>query len=462
MADDFTDFLHLYADQDEATIRERWAAWANEGITEADVDEWTDTRSGSFWDIATRPGVRESARIYDLLGLEVPMSAFPLWAWGEYLDDLGESIDVFRLAATPAAGTVRFTGTDGSEVGAGTRVGVEPLTEEEEAPEYLTTDAGLISGGFVDLPVEAVEAGTAGNVAANAVTRLLVSVTGVTSITNPTPLVGGTDPQEDEPYRTRILARYTGSKNWNAEDYESWLLDQEGVGKATVIPLFAGPGTILAIVRTPEGGPVSTARLAELQVTLDPPSFETTLTAVEALPQAEINVVSTAGARPESNGHIRVGDQLVSYTSFDADSFNGAAGGTGSWPIGTLVTQSGRGGGAAPVGHVVVLKTATGLAVTISATVEHETGYSLDGGGGTIATEATIIAAILEYVRSVEPGGEIVLTQVISRIARTPGVHDVGAVLINGVAANLPIPGDPNPQVPDLDEADITLTDGSV
>ena len=74
-------FPPLYPDQDEDTIRARWQAWANEGLTVDDVDEWVDTRPGSFWYIATSPGVQEAARLYDLAGAEVPAAAMVIWSW---------------------------------------------------------------------------------------------------------------------------------------------------------------------------------------------------------------------------------------------------------------------------------------------------------------------------------------------------------------------------------------------
>lgn len=461
MADDFLDFLPLYPDEDEDAIRARWEAWANEGITTADVDQWTDTREGAFWWVMTAGGIREAARIYDLMGTEVPMSGFALWAWGEYLDDLGLPYGLDRLPATPAAGVVRFTGPAGTAIPAGTGVAVTPVDLDVDAPEYQTTVTATIGGGgTVDVPVSADADGSAGNVAIGAVSVLVTPISGVT-VSNPAPIVGGTDPEEDEAYRDRIMAAFKGQGGGNVQDYEKWARDFPGVGRATIIPLFAGPGTVLVVVMTATGDPVSQGTVDDLQRELDPPAFTTQLNGSVTLPAASIQVDSTTGARPTTGGgHIRIGDQLVSFASMDATHFLGCAGGTGTFPDNTLVTQSGRGGGVAPIGHVVVVKTAALLTVNISAIVEPESGYTLDGFGGTVALQDAIEAAITEYVERVEPGGEVVHNQVIGVITTVPGVHDVGSVTINGSAANLPVPGDPTPSSPAI--GTITLTSGSV
>lgn len=457
---DFIEFLPLYPDEDEATIRTRWEEWANEGVDPTDEDQWTDVRPGSFFYITTSPGIREAAREYDLMGTEVPMAGFPLWAWSTYLDDLGVPFQVERLAATPAGGLVRFTGAAGTLIPTGTQVSAEPIDLDAEAPEYQTTEDGIIGvGGTTELAVAATAAGAFGNVSSGAVSVLQTPIEGV-AVTNLAPIVGGTDPETDEEFRSRLLARFEGLGGGNEADYVRWMREAPGVGRATVIPLFAGPGTVLGIISTAEGDPTSAAVIDALQRDLDPPAFTTTTTNSETLPTATIEVPSTSGARPPTNGHIRIGDNLVAYTAMTATAFTGCSGGSGAFAAGTPVTQSGRGGGRAPIGHVVVIKTASSILIDIAATVELEEGFSLAEGGGTIELEEAIVESIRRYVDSVEPGGEIVRAQIIGRITAIEGVHDVGPVFINGSATNYAVPGYPSPQVPSLD--DVTLTLGAV
>ena len=267
--DNALEMLPLWPDQDEETIGERWAAWANEGLT-LDDPRWVDTRPGSFWYIATRPGVREAARLYDLAGTEMVASTMVLWSWGEFLDDIGEGYGVFRLAATPAQGEITITGTDGVGIEAGYTVATSPVDPAVEPQEYETTRFGVISGGFVTLPIEATIAGTAGNVSGGEITVPQSQVGGVASIMNDDRTVGGTDPETDEAFRERLLEVSGGQGPGSQRDYVRWARDFDGVGDAIVIPLWDGPGTVLIILITAEGQPVTDSVVEDFQEFIDP------------------------------------------------------------------------------------------------------------------------------------------------------------------------------------------------
>jgi uncharacterized phage protein gp47/JayE len=400
LTDDPIDFVPLFADQDEATIRERWVAWANEGIAEEQADQWVDTREGFFWHVVTILAIREAARIYDAMGTEVVMAGIPLWSFDTYLDDWGETRNVERLAATAATGEVTFTNTTAEviTIDVGTEVGVEPATQDADAPSFQTTEGGdvpVAGGGSLTLPIRATENGSAGNVASLAIRLVLSEVPGV-EVYNTAPTVGGTDPQDDEGLRKRVLESFEAGKSGNAADYRRWSLNYPGVGRVTVVPIWDGPGTVRVIVSTADGDPVSDDVVDGLQQALDP--------------------------------------------------------------------VPGKGAGIAPVGHIVTVSTATVMELTIAATIEFETGYSLDGAAGTTALGDAIEALVRSYVEKVEPGGEVVLSQVAGRIVAVPGVHDVGDVTIAvgagaPAAANVPVPADP-PEVPAI--AAFALTEGSV
>jgi uncharacterized phage protein gp47/JayE len=459
MADEFLrDFLPLFPEETEATIRARWNAWANEGLDPGvDVDQWTDTREGSFFWVASEPGVRETARVYDLMGTEVPASGFVLWGWGEYLDDKGEELGRPRNPGVYATGEVAVTAAAGTLIAAGSEFGVEPVDEDGDAPEFVSTEEATVpGGGTVTIPVVAKEVGPASNVAAGAITEVLTPIAGAT-VTNAEETVGGTDAETDEAYRVALLGRYEPGAAGNEADYRRWALEEPGVGRVTVIPLGLGAGTVIVVVSTAEGNPVASTVVDSLQQRLDPPAFSTVLDGAHDLPLATITVESTAGARDD--GFIRIGDELVEYTGKTATTFTGASGGTEAYADGEPVFQTGRGGGVAPVGHHVVVKTATVLNVTVAGTVEPEEGYSLDGAGGTIALQGSIEDALASYIDSVESGGEVVLAQVSGRIAGVTGVHDVGGLTLNGAAANLAVAASP-PRVPSLLAAN--LVEGSL
>lgn len=496
---DLLDFIPVFASQTEDIIYARMVTWANEGLTTSD-DRWVDTREGSiFWTLA-KPGSREIARLYDVAGTEVPASGHVLYAWGDYLDDLAGVLDIQRLAATQAQGIVRFTGAAGTLVSAGSVVSVVATDPDATVPEfsadsgstipaalaapatptgtpsisggtlgtntyfYVVTARDLIgetlpsaqrsvavvgptgsvvldwpdvagaagysvyrgtvtggpyahlanptlstytdvgtattvpsapgantTGGAIDLPVTAVDTGVDGNVAGNSITVAVTPLSGVTAINNAGATQGGTEPETDDALRTRVQQSFKPRGPGTIFDYVRWASAYDGVGRVAVIPIWAGPGTVLVIVTDADGNPVSAGTVATVQAGLDP--------------------------------------------------------------------IAGKGHGVAPIGHVVTVRTPTQFNITVSATVEFEPGYDLDGAAGATSLRAELNDAITTYINAVPSGGEVVLAQVAARIADHQGVHDVGSVLLNGAAANITISSDPS-QVPNT--TTITLTAGTL
>jgi len=378
VTEDFLDLLPLFPLDTEAVVRARWNAWANEGLTPEDVEEWVDTREGAFFFIASEPGVREAARIYDLMGTEYPAAVFPLFSWAEYLDDLAAAYKVERLAATPASGEVTFKGPEGTVIAPGVVVGVEAAVEDAPIKEYEVTEGGTIGvSKEITLPVTARESGSATNAAAGQLTLLLSTIEAEdeVSVLNTDPIVGGTDPETDEALRERLLEVFQGKGPGNVHDYKVWARAYGGVGRVSVIPVWNGPGTVKVIVLTSDGQPVSAEVVEGLQAFLDP--------------------------------------------------------------------VAGKGSGQAPVGHTVTVETATSTDIKITAKVEFEEGYSLDGAASTIALEDDLLAALADYVTSVLPGEEIVLQKIVGRLIGFDGVHDVTEVKINGAAKNVALDDDP-------------------
>jgi uncharacterized phage protein gp47/JayE len=266
------DLIGLYEDQDEATIWARRVGWANEGLTPDQVEEWTDTREGALFYVATIGGVREDARIYDLMGTEVIAASTPLLAWETYLDYHAEVQNLLRNAAVAATGSVTFGGDEGVVIAAGAVVGVEPADPDLPAPEFETLAPVTITGGEATVAVRASEGGKAGEVAAHAITALLTVPPGVNTVDNAAPTVGGTDTETDEELRARLLAVFgAGGGGWNQEDYKLvGLAYGNGIGRVTVIPLWNGPGSVKVILATADGGPVSSTVVDDFQAFIDP------------------------------------------------------------------------------------------------------------------------------------------------------------------------------------------------
>lgn len=273
IAEDLLTLLPLFPAETETAIRLRVNAYANEGVSVEDAEEWVDVRPGSFFFLTTEGYVRELARGYDLMGTEVIAAAFPLYSWGTYLDDLAAGYKLERLAATAAKGEATFFGPEGTAIAAGTTVGVAPGVPDSNFKEYEVTEGGVIGvSGEIVLPITATEAGRVTDAAAGQVTEILSTIEAEEEVTvaNGDPIVGGTDAETDEALRKRLLAVFGGRGSGNIRDYEIWGGEHAGIGIVIVIPVWNGPGTVKVIALTSKGQPVSAEVAEELQLELDP------------------------------------------------------------------------------------------------------------------------------------------------------------------------------------------------
>jgi len=254
-----------------------------------------------------------------------------------------------------------------------------------QEPQINTTSGVLLAA-------QAVTPGSAGNVGAGAVASLDTVIPAVMSVTNPSPMQGGSEEEADDDFRDRILGEYVGtSGGGNSVDYKRWAASQ-GIERTTVAPVWNGAGTVLVIAMNNDGSPVSSQTVTNLQAFLDP--------------------------------------------------------------------FAGQGAGQAPIGATVTVTTSTVRTITISAGVKGETGYTLDGTAGTIATRAAIMSALTAYLTSLQPGDTLVYTHALATFFVT-GVHQVINLQINGGSSDITLggltPPTPTPQIASLGA--VTLTD---
>lgn len=199
-----------------------------------------------------------AAQIYSLYVQAdwVNRQCFPQTAQGEYLDHHAQLRALERKKAAQAQGIVRFLG-DGSStmdrtIPAGTICMTPGLVRFE-----TTQDAVMMAGtSHVDVPVRAVEPGTSGNVIAGSVHSLSAAPIGVTGCTNPLAMTGGTNAEDDEQLRARILDSFLRLPNGaNSAFYEQEALSFDEVAAAVALPRNRGIGTVDVVVATSQGVP---------------------------------------------------------------------------------------------------------------------------------------------------------------------------------------------------------------
>jgi uncharacterized phage protein gp47/JayE len=222
---------------------------------------------------------------------------FPSTADAEYLEQWAAIWGVSRRQATKAAGIARATGTNGSTVAVDTEL------RSASGVLYRVTALGTIAGGVVDLSVEALAAGAAGNLPAGAVLTFTSPPSGLnaTAAVQSGELTGGVDVESDEDLRTRLLTRIKEPPAGGAaSDYVRWALVVAGVDNAWVVAGMYGLGTVAVLVKAAGADPVPDAPLlAQVQAALDlrrPVTAEPIALAAVALPVAfQIQLTAAAG-----------------------------------------------------------------------------------------------------------------------------------------------------------------------
>lgn len=160
------------------------------------------------------------------------------------LDLRALELGISRRAAKKSTGYVRFYGTPSTQIPEDTICSTD--TDIEPIVEFLTTVAKTIpAAGYIDVPVQAKEAGESGNVEAEKVIYLPQSIGGVTQIKNLYAIAGGAEQEDDELLRKRIVLRWYGTSFGGCEEsFRSWALKVEGVAEAQAKACWQGPGTV--------------------------------------------------------------------------------------------------------------------------------------------------------------------------------------------------------------------------
>ncbi len=93
----------------------------------------------------------------------------------------------------------------------------------------------------ISIAVQAIIGGTAGNVGAGTITRLVSAVSGVITVTNPNAMAGGTDLESDTLLKARFFVYVANPPaSGNKADYIRWAKEASTlVGNADVQPLYA-------------------------------------------------------------------------------------------------------------------------------------------------------------------------------------------------------------------------------
>lgn len=194
--------------------------------------------------------------------------SFPQTAQGIYLDRHAAMRALTRTAASKAVGALRFSVETAPASALTIPAGTVCMTAE--GTRFQTAADGVLVAGTlsVDVPAEAVAAGSGSNAVAGTVTILTACPVGITHCTNPAAFSGGSDAEGDASLRQRVLESYLRLPNGaNAAWYARTAMSHAGVAAAKAVGRARGIGTVDVYVTTEAGLP-STALLEEIQADL--------------------------------------------------------------------------------------------------------------------------------------------------------------------------------------------------
>lgn len=181
--------------------------------------------------------------------------------------------------------------------------------------DVFATDGGIrfISGekvavnGEADVLVSCEVAGTIGNVPAESVKVMPVTIAGISSCVNKSPTTGGYDEETDEHLLERfVLNLQKPPTSGNIWQYMQWALSVDGVGACKVFPLGHGEHTVDVIILGSDGKPASDDVVLNVQNYIDPDNSG------EGNGTAPIGARCFVSAADELNVNIAVNVQMLS------------------------------------------------------------------------------------------------------------------------------------------------------
>lgn len=227
-----------------------------QSIIPADLDM---SEGGHAWNM-TRPTALIIAEVCEFVLPEVIKLIFPEWSYGEFLDNHAKDRRLSRKEARAAFGQIAITGAENIIIPAGSLFSTAAVNGQPSVSYATLEEVKIPDTGTVTVDVQCTQKGIIGNTTAGTVVLLSSNLFGITDITNPEDITGGTEEETDESLIQRILEydrsmgdNYVGS----AADYKRWAESVDGVGNAIIIPAQDTSGLVTIILTDANGVPAT-------------------------------------------------------------------------------------------------------------------------------------------------------------------------------------------------------------
>lgn len=208
----------------------------------------------------TRPTAMIASELCQQTLPEIIKLIFPMYAYGEWLDYHAQMRGISRRPATASFGSLQLTVTKNANIPVGSQFSTASVDGQPSVVFETTQGKYNLPEGTVEIPVKCTQTGIVGNVIAGTVIFKLSQLSGVTAVTNPEAITGGTEEEDDDSLRARIVSldqsqsvSYVGS----VADYKRWSLEVPGVGGVTVIPAQDDSGLVTLVITDSNGDPAN-------------------------------------------------------------------------------------------------------------------------------------------------------------------------------------------------------------
>lgn len=130
-------------------------------------------------------------------------------------------------------------------------------------------EAEVVNGS--EISIVAVDPGSSGNVPAEAITEIPVTIPGIYEVTNESQTQDGFDEESNESLRERYYeALREPATCGNIYHYKHWAKSISGVGDAKIFPLWEGANTVQVVIIDENGEPASESLVSTVQEAIDP------------------------------------------------------------------------------------------------------------------------------------------------------------------------------------------------
>ncbi|WP_018923871.1 baseplate J/gp47 family protein [Salsuginibacillus kocurii] len=229
-----------------------------------DIPSKHDKRKGRFIYEATRPAATQLEKAYEAKKEVEDKLSIENLSGDELEQRIYERTGIERRSATHA---IVYLDVEGNgEISEGDIAETESGTQFEAVEDKEIDDEA-------EVEFQAVEAGENGNVPADQITHLPVTLSGIDLVNNPEASFDGFEAESDEELLERYYERIqTPATSGNKNHYLNWAKEVDGVGEARVFPLWDGDNTVKVVIINADRQPASDELVEDVQEHIDPNS----------------------------------------------------------------------------------------------------------------------------------------------------------------------------------------------